>query len=220
MRILLVEDDEYLKSALALALKHKGYKVDLVGNGLEAMAAVSMVPYDLMLLDLGLPDMDGLKTLESLRSGGNEIPVIIITARDTVPEKILGLNLGANDYLVKPFDFGELEARMRAALRKNTWRNQTEHSFGDLSLDTTSGEITLAGESVSLTPKEAAVLNMLVSAGGQVVGKQQLIDKVSDFLDESSENALEIVIHRLRKKLSVSSVTIKTVRGFGYQLTK
>ncbi|MBK9143243.1 MAG: response regulator transcription factor [Candidatus Melainabacteria bacterium] len=220
MRILLVEDDEYLKSALALALKHKGYNVDLVGNGLEAIAAVSMVTYDLMLLDLGLPDMDGLKTLEALRSGGNEIPVIVITARDKVPEKILGLNLGANDYLVKPFDFGELEARMRAILRKNTRRNQTELIFGDLSLDTTSGEITLAGESVSLTPKEAAVFNMLVTAGGKVVGKQQLIDKVSDFLDESSENALEIVIHRLRRKLSVSSVKIKTVRGFGYQLTK
>jgi len=171
-----------------------------------------------MLLDLGLPGLAGTQVLSELRARGEDLPVIVITARDQVEDKIEGLDLGANDYLVKPFDFRELEARMRAVLRKAHWRNKIEIVFGSLRLNTNKGELLLNDQQMDLTPKESVVLKTLMSRGGRVVSKRQLMEQVSDWADESSENAVEIVVHRLRRKLEAANVTINTVRGFGYIL--
>lgn len=218
MRVLLVEDDQYLLDALRLALKHKGYNVDSVKNGIEADAAMMTVPYDLVLLDLGLPGRDGTAVLEDLRAKGQCMPVIIITARDGIDDRINGLDLGANDYLVKPFDIRELEARIRAVLRKSHWSNKLDIELGSLVLNTNSGEITCKKGRLNLTPKEAAILKLLMSKGGQVVSKRQLVEHLSDWVEEASENAIEILVHRLRKKLEQADVSITTIRGFGYKL--
>jgi two-component system, OmpR family, response regulator len=218
MKVLLAEDDEYLLSGLVLALRHRGYMVEEVRTGPEALSALLTATFDLVLLDLGLPGLDGTEVLSELRSRGQDMPVIVITARDSVEDKIHGLDLGANDYLVKPFDFRELEARMRAALRKNNWRNKLEIEFGSLRLNTNSGQLLLHNEQMDLTPKEAVVLKTLMAKAGRVVSKRQIMDHVSDWMDESSENVVEIVVHRLRKKLESADVAITTVRGFGYVL--
>lgn len=218
MRVLLAEDDEYLLSALTHALKHKSYTVDGVRSGSEANAALMAAPYDLVLLDLGLPGMDGTEVLSELRKRGEDMPVIVITARDSVEDKIHGLDIGANDYLVKPFDFRELEARMRAVLRKSHWRNQLVLEHGSLRLNTNSGQVLVNDQELDLTPKESSILKALMSKAGQVVSKRLLVEQVSDWKDESSENAVEIVVHRLRKKIEASDVSINTVRGFGYAL--
>lgn len=218
MRVLLAEDDEYLQSALLLALKHIGYSVDGVKTGIEAQAALCTTQYDLFLLDLGLPELDGISILAEIRSRGEIMPVIVITARDTVEDKIRGLDLGANDYLVKPFDFRELEARIRAVMRKTHWQNKIEIQVGDLKLDTNSGQLFLQDQQIDLTPKESAILQALISKSGRVLSKRQLMDQVSDWTDESSENAVEIIVHRLRKKLEMADIVINTVRGFGYVL--
>lgn len=219
MRVLLAEDDEYLLSGLLMALKHRGYEVSAVKNGLDAQAGLLASNFDILLLDLGLPGLDGTEVLSELRKRGDELPVIVITARDNVEDRIHGLDLGANDYLVKPFDFRELEARMRAAMRKNNWHNKVEVELGALRLNTNSGALMMNEQQMELTPKEAAVLKTLMSRAGQVIGKRQLMTQVSaDWIGESSENALEIVIHRLRKKLEMAEVSIVTIRGFGYVL--
>lgn len=218
MRVLLAEDDEYLQSALLLALKHKGYAVDGVKSGPEAHAALLTAPYDLVLLDLGLPGLDGTEVLSKLRSRGEDMPVIVITARDTVEDKIHGLDLGANDYMVKPFDFRELEARIRAVLRKSLWQNKIDIEFGSLKLNTNSGQVLVGEDRVDLTPKETAILHALMKRAGEVVSKRQLMEQVSAFEEDASENAIEILVHRLRKKLDASDVVVNTVRGFGYAL--
>ncbi len=218
MKVLLAEDDEYLLSGLVLALQRRGYMVAAVSSGPDAQVALLTSEFDLVLLDLGLPGLDGTSVLSELRSRGEVMPVIVITARDGVEDKIHALDLGANDYLVKPFDFRELEARIRAALRKSNWRNKVELEFGSLRLNTNNGVLLLRGEEMVLTPKEAVVLKTLMSKAGRVVSKRQIMEQVSDWLEESSENAVEIVVHRLRKKLEASNVLISTVRGFGYVL--
>lgn len=219
MKVLLVEDDEYLLSGLILALKRRGYSVDAARSGPEAQAALATESFDLVLLDLGLPGLDGKAVLAELRARGEELPVIVITARDSIEEKIHGLDLGANDYLVKPFDFRELEARMRAVLRKSYWQNKVEIEFGNLHLNTNNGQLSLRNQQpMDLTPKEVLVLKTLMARAGRVVSKRQIMDQMTDWSDESSENAVEIVVHRLRKKLESSNVAINTVRGFGYVL--
>ncbi len=218
MRVLLAEDDEYLASALNLALSRSRYTVDIARTGHEARAAITTTEYDLMLLDLGLPGVDGTEVLAELRKRDDDLPVIVITARDQVEDRIEGLDLGANDYLVKPFDFRELEARIRAVLRKSHWRNKIEIVFGSLRLNTNRGEIHLNDKPMTLTPKEAVVLKTLMAKGGRVVSKRQILEQVSSWTDESTENAVEITVHRLRKKLESSDVEISTVRGFGYVL--
>lgn len=218
LRVLLVEDDTYLREGLTMALKHKGYCVDGVDMVRHARQACAQHDYDLVLLDLGLPDMDGNEFLCELRKNGNDVPVIIITARESVDDRISGLDFGANDYLVKPFDPRELEARIRAVSRKSRFGNKVEVSFGPLVLNTNSGEAQTGAESLELTPRESAVLGLLIERGGKVVKKSHIKDQISDWADDTSENAVEIIIHRLRKKLEPSGVVINTVRGFGYQL--
>lgn len=219
MRVLLVEDDEYLATALALALKRKGYNVEIVRTSADARRSLASSPIDLVLLDLGLPDADGSSLLAGLRTEGIDLPVIIITARDSIEARIEGLDSGANDYLVKPFDFRELEARMRAALRKSKWNNKVEIEFGPLILNTNSGQLLLKGQQTDLTPKEFAVLQAPMVSAGKVISKRKLMEEATDLWgDEPSENAIEIVIHRLRKKLDLTGIEISTVRGFGYML--
>jgi two-component system OmpR family response regulator len=217
-RVLLAEDDAYLCNGLQMALKRKGYSVDAVNTGTEAQAMLSTQSFDVLLLDLGLPGLDGTEILADLRKKGSETPVIVITARDALEDKINGLDLGANDYLVKPFHFLELEARIRAVLRKTNWSNQVEIEFGSLKLNTNNGVLTVGDRELDLTPKEAVVLKTLMSRAGRVVSKRQIMDQVPDWGDESSENAVEIVVHRVRKKLENASVVINTVRGFGYTI--
>lgn len=217
-KVLLAEDDEYLLAGLSLALQRKGYTVHTVCTGIDAKAAALTGNFDLLLLDLGLPGLDGIEVLRDLRSNGRDLPVIIITARDGIDERIHGLDLGANDYLVKPFDTRELEARMRAALRKNVWHNKTSIEFGPIRLNTNSGVLHLNEKQMDLTPKETMILKTLISQAGTVVSKRQLTAQASDWTDEVSENAIEIIVHRLRKKLEESAVLISTVRGFGYIL--
>jgi len=219
-KVLLAEDDDYLLKGLLLALQRRGYSVATAKTGAEAQAALLTDTFDLLLLDLGLPGIDGTQILSELRARGNDVPVIIITARDGLEDRINGLDLGANDYLVKPFDFRELEARARAVLRKTNWNNQVEIEFGSLKLNTNNGVLQFKDDELDLTPKETIVLKTLMAKAGRVVSKRQIMNQVSDHLEEASENAVEIVIHRLRKKLESARVLITTVRGFGYLLTE
>lgn len=161
-----------------------------------------------------------MEVLSRIRVRGDETPVIVITARDGLEDRIAGLDLGASDYLIKPFDFRELEARMRAAMRKSQWGNKVVLEFGSLKLNTNNGSLTMNEDQLDLTPKETVVLKTLITRAGRVVSKRQLLDHVSDWEDESSENAIEITVHRLRRKLEATDVLISTVRGFGYMLEK
>jgi DNA-binding response OmpR family regulator len=220
MKVLLVEDDEYLLSGLLMALKRREYLVETARTGTEALAALATTDFDIVILDLGLPGVDGMEVLSRIRVRGDETPVIVITARDGLEDRIAGLDLGASDYLIKPFDFRELEARMRAAMRKSQWGNKVVLEFGSLKLNTNNGSLTMNEDQLDLTPKETVVLKTLITRAGRVVSKRQLLDHVSDWEDESSENAIEITVHRLRRKLEATDVLISTVRGFGYMLEK
>lgn len=218
MRLLLAEDDEPLAEALRMGLESKSYAVDTVTSGPAALSALHITAYDAFILDLGLPEMDGSLVLKELRASGNVVPVIIITARDAVADKIAGLDLGANDYLTKPFDFGELEARIRALLRKNVWGNRMEISHGPIKFVTNTRELFINDERAEFTQREVAVLELLLKRAGKLVGKRLLVEHVATWEEAPSENAIEIVIHRLRRKLEVAKVKIRTVHGFGYLL--
>lgn len=220
MKILLAEDDDYLSEAITTALQHGGYRVDRVTSALEARGALASAPYDLFLLDLGLPDRDGTELLKQIRHEGVAIPVIIITARDTIEDKINGLDQGANDYMTKPFDFRELESRIRALLRKEVWGNTEQYKIGRLSFHINSREAFLDDKLVRLTPGELSVIELLLRRAGHVVSKAELIDYLSSWEDSASENAIEIIIHRLRRKLEHGGVRIQTVRGLGYCLER
>ncbi|MBY0357886.1 MAG: response regulator [Candidatus Obscuribacterales bacterium] len=218
MRVLVVEDDLFLQEALKLGLENAGYAVDAVANASEAKASLREISYDLLLLDLGLPDTDGVEVLKALRKEEQSLPVIIITARDSVEDKISGLDCGANDYISKPFDFRELEARIRALLRKHIWSNKIELVHGPVRFITNSREVLIAGVPAELTPREVAVLELLLQKTGRLVRKRQLIEQIANWEEEPSDNAIEIIIHRLRRKLEPAAVRISTVRGFGYML--
>ena len=218
MRILLVEDDQMLSNGVSLALTQNGYVVDHVRTGKDADQALSKTNYDLLVLDLGLPEMDGLEVLTNLRQRGKATPVLILTARDSLEDRIAGLDLGANDYMTKPFHLEELEARIRALLRKDSWGNQTEIKYGDFVFDTVGRVLTVGGKPVDLSAREIAVLELMLQRVGKVVNKNQLKEHLSSWEAEISFNAIEIVMHRLRKKLDLSGCTIRTIRGLGYIL--
>ncbi len=220
MRILLAEDDDYLADAISMALRDGGYSVDKVASGTDADQAVNSSNYDLLILDLGLPALDGLEVLKRLRGKGQPLPVLILTARDSLQDRVNGLDLGANDYLTKPFDLPELEARIRALLRKDRWGNRTTISHGDLQFDTVSRQVTLKEELVELSARELAVLEILLQRVGRVVTKRQLAEHLSSWEMEVTYNAIEIVIHRLRKKLEPSGINLRTMRGLGYIVEK
>lgn len=214
--ILLAEDDQFLSDGLRKTLGHSGYKIDQALCGREAEAAALANTYDLVILDLGLPDVDGLTVLANLRRDGRAVPVLILTARDAPDDRIRGLDLGANDYLCKPFNMGELEARIRALLRKDKWANRTEIKIGSLVFDTVANRVFIDEQQLDLSSREYLVLEMLLQRRGRVVMKSDLIDHLGNLEKDMTTNALDIVVHRLRKKIEDSGCVIQTVKGLGF----
>ena len=220
MRILLAEDDMYLSDAIALALQEGGYVLDRVNRGDDADSALRIGTYDLVILDLGLPGLDGLEVLKLLRGRGQVLPVLILTARDSLPDRVAGLDSGANDYLTKPFDLPELEARIRALIRKDRWGNRNIIKHGSLEFDTVARLLTDNNELVELSARETAALEILLQRSGMIVTKEQLSEHLSTWEIEVTHNAIEIIIHRLRKKLENSDLSLRTIRGLGYLVEK
>ncbi len=218
MKILLAEDDTFLADGLSMVLRDSGYAVDIEADGANVPIAVGTTQYDLLVLDLGLPNLDGFDVLKRIRSKGETIPILILTARDAVQDRVKGLDLGANDYLTKPFELPELEARIRALIRKENWSNKMEISFGSLTFNTVERVATIDGKTVDLTARELAVLEILLQKLGTSIDKQRITSLISSWDQEVTENAVGIVIHRLRKKLEEANITIKTSRGLGYRL--
>lgn len=218
MRILLVEDNRELADWLSRLLRKSRYVVDCVHDGLDADAALATHSYDLIILDIGLPNMTGLELLRRFRQRRGLAPVIILTANDAVSSRVAGLDAGADDYLVKPFEPDELEARIRAQLRRRQNSRTAHVSFGPLVLETDARRFMLGGAPLDLTAREYSVLEALVLAGGRIVPKASLIDTVFGLDDDATDNALEIYVHRVRKKLGGGGVSIGTLRGLGYAL--
>ncbi|MBH2018844.1 MAG: response regulator [Burkholderiales bacterium] len=222
MRILVVEDDAGIAAGLRTNLQQRGYAVDVCGTLASAWAAVCSEPFDLLLLDLGLPDGDGGRLLQRVRQSPAAAgsmpdpltPVLIMTARDQVADRISGLNLGADDYLVKPFDLDELEARMRALLRRAGGRAHPLLVQGDLVIDPAAHTVLRAGQPVELTPREFALLLLLLESRGRVLSRQQLEARLYNWQDAVGSNAVEVHVHHVRRKLGES--LIQTVRGVGY----
>lgn len=218
MRLLVVEDNPALARNVAGAFEAKGYAVDSVGDGEEADAALLVQAYDLVILDLGLPELDGLEVLRRLRRRRSRIPVLILTARDAVADRVQGLNLGADDYLGKPFSLAELEARAGALIRRGVGGAAAVIEHGRLAVDTAARLARLDGAPLDLPRREFNLLEVLLSRRGQVVAKDALLEKLFGFDEEVGVNAVEIYVHRLRKRLEPAGVRIRTVRGLGYLL--
>ena len=216
MRLLLVEDDPMVGDAVRRGLRLEGFAVEWVQDGRAAELALANGVYALLLLDLGLPRKDGLRLLEELRAAGNDIPTVIITARDAVPDRVKGLDAGADDYVSKPFDLEELVARVRAVLRRRSGRGQPRLIAGGIALDPTTHEVTVRGEAIALSPKEFALLRALMEEPGTVLSREQLEDRLYGWGEEVESNAVEVHIHNLRKKLGPEA--IRNVRGVGYKL--
>ena len=216
MRLLIVEDDADISAGLAGVLTRSGYSVDRVADGTSALAALEAQGYDLVLLDLGLPRMDGFEVLRSARAGRHKVPMLIMTARDAIEDRVRGLNLGADDYMIKPFALLELEARIRALIRRSAGPVAPGIDIGDLVIDTNTRTATHRGEVVKLSSRDFAMLEILATRSGQVVPKDRLVTSMSTWDKDFSENSAEVYIHRLRKKLGPLGVEIVTMRGFGY----
>lgn len=217
MRVLVVEDDPMIGRAVVAGLQGGGYAADWARDGAEAELALSNGVYDLALLDLGLPRRDGLEILKSVRRQGRELPVVIITARDSLPDRVSGLDSGADDYLVKPFDLDELLARVRAVLRRRGGRSTPEISYGALTLDPVRREVSFRGAPVELTAREFSVLEALMKEPGAVVSRERLEDAIYGWGEEVGSNSIEVHLHHLRRKLGPH--IIRNVRGVGYRVT-
>lgn len=218
MRVLLVEDNQDLAAGLCQALAQDGYAVDHLDDGAEAEALLAAQPYDALVLDLSLPGMDGLEVLARYRNRGGNAPVLILTARGDLPDRITGLDRGADDYLVKPFDLAELQARLRALLRRASSARSAELRCGALLLDQAGRRASLDGRPLDLPRRELSVLEILLLRAGRVVSKDQIAEHLFGFDDEAGPNAVELYIHRLRKKLGPDAPRIRTIRGLGYLL--
>ncbi len=218
MRLLLVEDDAMIGEIVLQVLRGEHYAVDWVRDGAMADAALRSEQYDLVLLDLGLPKRDGLEVLRALRQRRATVPVLIATARDGVADRIAGLDAGADDYVVKPYDTDELLARVRALLRRSAGRGEPAFEHKGVSLNPATREATLNGQPVSLSAREWAVLEPLLARPGVVLSRTQLEEKLFSWKDEVSSNAVEVYIHGVRKKLG--NDLIQTVRGLGYVVPK
>lgn len=221
MRVLLVEDNRAMRETITEHLRACGFAVDPVGRGEEALEAAAVATYDAIILDLGLPDMDGVDVLRELRNfRGTQTPALILTARDRIADRVGGLDAGADDYILKPFDLTELEARLRAVLRRPGTRRDVIYRYRDLAFDPASRSATVADTTLDLTRREASVLEELIRAGGRIVVKDVLEERVYGFEDEVGSNALEASVSRLRRKLRTarSDVRIEAARGIGYRL--
>ena len=220
MRLLIAEDDEKLSTALTRGLRGEGYAVDVAATGDEAIFNARVYEYDAVILDVMLPGPDGIEVCRALRSNGRWSPVLMLTARDGVADRIRGLDSGADDYLIKPFDFGELVARLRALLRRGAPERPAVLTAGDVTVDPASRTVTRAGRLVPLTTREFAVLEFLVRNAGQVVTRAQLLDHVWDQNYEGSGNVVDVYVGYLRRKLEdpFGRTLIRTVRGAGYMV--
>ena len=223
MRILLVEDDAELGGAVSASLKREHYALDWVTDGAAAAAALSTSEYDLMILDLGLPKLSGLNVLKQLRGRGESqraLPVLVTTAMDAVNDRVEGLDAGADDYLVKPFALDELHARVRALIRRRNAASSSIIEHGNLSFDLTSRQAAAAGVPLELSVREAGILEVLLLRAGRAVTKEQLLEKLCAWDSDISLNAIEVYVHRLRKKLEPAGVQVRTFRGLGYCIDK
>jgi two-component system response regulator QseB len=218
MRVLVVEDDPMIGRAVADGLQSEGYAVDVVRDGAAAELALLHGPYDLAVLDLGLPRKDGFDVLKSLRHARVDVPVLIITARDAVADRIAGLDHGADDYMVKPFDLDEFLARARAVVRRRAGRVSPEIAYGALTLDPVKRAVTLRGARVELSAREFAVLEALMREPGAVVSRSKLEDSVYGWGEEVGSNSVEVHLHHLRRKLDPA--LIRNVRGVGYRVAR
>ncbi len=216
MRILLAEDDAMIGEGVCKGLRQDGFAVDWVQDGLAAQSAVDRDTYQLLLLDLGLPKKSGLDVLQAMRRAGNRVPVLILTARDAVADRVRGLDSGADDYLVKPFDLEELGARIRALLRRQSGRAQPKIEVGNLVLDPATHEVRLGDQPVTLSAREFALLQAFLDRPGAVFSRAQLEEKLYGWNQEVESNTVEVYIHALRKKLGAD--LIKNVRGVGYMV--
>ena len=220
MRILIVEDDPVLSDGLQNSLRRSDFAVDAAHDGEAANNILTTQNYDLIILDLGLPRLDGFEVLRRLRHRGGTSPVLILTARDAVADRVKGLDLGADDYLSKPFDLPELEARVRALIRRGQSGGSALLTHGPLALDLAGHRATLDGTPLELSARELGVLEVLMLRSGRVVNKEQLTAQLYEHDEEVGANAIEVYVHRLRKKLERTSVVIRTIRGLGYLLEK
>jgi two-component system, OmpR family, response regulator len=220
MRILIVEDDAVLAAAITRALNQAAYTVDFVEDGESAQEALKGNTYDLAILDIGLPKLDGLTVLRRLRDRQVHVPVLLLTARDTLEDRVIGLDSGADDYLTKPFDLPEFEARVRALIRRGQFKSSNSLTHGKLRFDAAARRLFYDEQPVDISMRELAVIELLLSRQGRVVTKEHLVDHLFGWGDDVNSNAVEVYIHRVRKKLEPLGIDIRTVRGMGYLLDK
>lgn len=221
MRILIAEDDQVLADGLLRTLRASGAVADHVASGSEADAALlTNTAFDLLILDLGLPRIHGMEVLKRLRARGSSLPVLILTAADSVEERVKGLDYGADDYMAKPFSLQELEARVRALVRRGMSGASSTIKHGPLVYDQAGRVATIDGQMIELSARELGLLEVLLQRAGRLVSKDQLVERLCEWGEEVSHNAIEVYIHRLRKKIEKGPIRIATVRGLGYCLEK
>jgi two-component system, OmpR family, response regulator len=220
MRLLLVEDDLPLAEALMSLLVSSGYAVDCVHDGEAARHLVASEPFDLMILDLNLPELDGLSVLRAMRAQGNRAAVMILTARGAAEDRVRGLDLGADDYMAKPFDVREFEARVRSLLRRQAGLRSSTLALGPLTLDLNSRQFSANGQVMDVPPRERAILELLMTRAGKVVAKEAIVQSVTSLEDNLSDNAIEQYISRLRRRLQPLGLDLRTIRGIGYLMEK
>ena len=218
MRVLIVEDDPLLGDALAAGLKQRGFEADWVQDGRDAQAAIRVEPFAAVVLDLGLPGLGGLELLRGERARGNKVPVLILTARDAVQDRIAGLDSGADDYVVKPTDLDELAARLRALVRRSKGEPAPVLQIGQVVLDPAARMVTRDGQAMDLPPREFTLLQELMLNAGRVLSREQLEERMYRWGDEVESNAVEVHVHHLRRKLGAE--VVKTIRGVGYMMPR
>lgn len=220
MRILIAEDDSILADGLTRSLRNNGYAVDAVSDGAAADSALIAQEFDLLILDIGLPKMSGHEVLSRLRARNSRLPVLILTAADSIEQRVKGLDLGADDYMAKPFSLSELEARVRALARRGAGGGATILRHGRLVFDQTGRVALVDDQTLELSAREVSLLEILLTRSGRMVSKNQIVDHLCEWGEEVSSNAIEVYVHRLRKKIEPSGVKIATVRGLGYCLER
>ena len=219
MRILVVEDDKKIASFVVKGLKQNGYAVDLCGDGEEALVLAETTPYDAAVVDIMLPKLDGLSLIQRLRAKGSKVPVIILSAKATVDDRVKGLQAGGDDYLTKPFAFSELLARIQALIRRATQTAEpTKLNVGDLTLDLLTREANRAGEKIELQPREFALLEYLMRHAGRTVTKTMILEHIFDYSFDPQTNVVDVLVHRVRTKIDPDKTRLHTLRGVGYVL--